>query len=130
MGGITDRRNKIFVLDKELLFALYLRLGSYDLVGARLETEGVVNPETGKAFSRAGVRTTVMKSEGYRDYFDRRDADPTLPDEPTEAEYALAADIIKARMPIQIEMMAEIVRRKQQRLEDAEMYASYHARQN
>ena len=120
MGGITDRRNKLFTLDTELLFALYLRLGSYDHVRARLETEGVVNPETGKAFSRAGVRSNIMKSAGYQNYFDRRDANPSIPEEPTEEEYAQAAEVIKERMPIQLEMLEKAIERKQRRLSNAE----------
>lgn len=124
MGGITDRRNKLFMLDPELLFALYLRLGSYDHVCARLATEGIVNPETGKAFSRAGVRSNVMKSAGYQSYFDRRDADPDIPEEPTEAEYVQAADVIKERMPTQLATLAEAIRHKQRRLSSAVDYVA------
>ena len=124
MGGITDRRNKLFTLDTELVFSLYLRLGSYNMVCQRLATEGIVNPETGKPFSRAGVRSNVMKSEGYKDYFDRRDADPTIPAEPTAEEYARAAEVIRERMPIQLEMLDDAVERKQQRLATAADYVA------
>lgn len=124
MGGITDRRNKLFTLDKELLFFLYLRLGSYDHVCRRLQTEGIVNPETGSPFSRAGVRSSVLKSQGYADYFDRREADPGLPEEPTAEEYAKAADEIAKRLPVQVKVIAEAVQRKQQRLIDAQQYVA------
>lgn len=124
MGGITDRRNKLFTLNTELVFALYLRLGSYDHVCARLATEGIVNPETGKAFSRAGVRSNVLKSQGYADYFDRREANPSLPDEPTAEEYAQAATVIQEQMPIQLKMLDEAVRRKARRTADTDAYVA------
>ena len=53
-----------------------------------------------------------------------RDSDPNLPEEPTEAEYAQAADVIRERLPIQLATLAEAIRHKQRRLSSAADYVA------
>ena len=101
MPGMGDRRMKLYMLDKELCCALYMRLGSYDKVGARLETEGIINPTNGKPFSRGGVATIIKKSEMYHEYYIKRAKDLDMTPDPTVEELDYALKIINERLPVQ-----------------------------
>lgn len=118
MPGITDRRNKFYALDRELVFALYLRLGSYDKVALRLEVEGCVNPATKRSFSRSSLCTAAKRSFGWDRYFQKRLADPEMSDQPTQEEYDEAAKIIEERLPMQRDLVqkAEEFYREKERL--------------
>lgn len=126
MPGITDRRNKFYALDRELVFALYLRLGSYDKVAQRLEAEGCVNPATKKSFSRSSICTAAKRSFGWDKYFQARLNDPQMSDQPTQEEYDEAAKTIAERLPLQRELVQKAVEyaREKERL-DAEHQRLY-----
>jgi hypothetical protein len=117
-----DRRNKLYVLDKELCCALYMRLGAYEKVSARLETEGILHPVTGLPFSRGGVMTAIKKSELYHEYFMKREKDPTLSLDPTPDEMQNAWNIIQERMPLQKALLAEAEKIQAIRLQHESVY--------
>lgn len=108
MPGLKDQRVKVRLLDYELMFALYLRLGSYGKVSARLQTEGCVSPRTDKPFTRAAVMAVTKRSLSWKEYWKRRDENPDLSDSPTPEEYEAAARVIAERLPLQRKMIEEV----------------------
>lgn len=122
MPGMGDRRNKLYMLDKELCCALYMRLGSYAKVAARLETEGVVQPVTGQSFSRDGVSTAIRKSEMYHEYYVTRAKNPDMSLDPTIEELDNAMVVITERMPVQKVLMAEAMKIQAYRTEHKSVY--------
>ena len=54
------------------VFALYQRLGSYGEVTGHLAREGVLNPLTGKPYSRLGVRNMIVRAPGYEAWRKKR----------------------------------------------------------
>lgn len=108
MPGLADQRIKVRQLDYELMFALYLRLGSYGKVSARLETEGCVSPHTGKPFTRAAIMAVTKRSLSWKEYWKRRDENPNMTDAPTPEEYEAAARVIAERLPLQRQILEEV----------------------
>lgn len=100
MAGINDRRNKPFILERELMFALYIRLNTYDAVSMRLEAEGMVNPLNGKRFSRTAIRNAIFNSDGFLRWQQKR-LDPTVPAEVTQEERDEAKKLVEELMPRQ-----------------------------
>lgn len=113
MAGIADKREKTTALDRELMFALYIRLNTYDAVSRRLEAEGMVNPLSGKRFSRNAIRVSLMNSIGYKEWWDKRLNDPKYPSEVTQEERDAAKKIVEERMPIQKQMIEAYKLRKE-----------------
>lgn len=124
MPGMGDRRMKLYMLDKELCCALYMRLGSFDKVGARLETEGIINPTNGKPFSRGGIATIIKKSEMYHEYYIVRAKNPDMPLDPTKEELDYALKIIQERLPKQKGLVEEAARIQALRNERDSAYLS------
>jgi hypothetical protein len=122
MPGMGDRRMKLYMLDKELCCALYMRLGSYDKVGARLETEGIINPISGIPFSRGGLATIVKKSEMYHNYYLARAKNPDMPLDPTKEELDHALEVIQELLPRQKSLVEEAAARQAYRVAHESMY--------
>jgi hypothetical protein len=122
MPGMGDRRNKLYVLDKELCCALYMRLGAYEKVSARLETEGVIHPVLGVPFSRSGISAAIKKSNMYHDYYVKRAQNPDMSLDPTKEELDNALAVIKERMPAQKSMVTEAEKIQAYRLEHQSVY--------
>lgn len=106
MAGINDHRNKPFILERELMFALYIRLNTFDAVSLRLEAEGLVNPFSGERFSRTAIRNAVLNSDGYLRWQQKR-LDPSVPAEVTQEERDEAKELIRELMPKQRALIAK-----------------------
>ena len=61
-------KNHAPILDAEVCFALWKEKGSLDLVSAFLAEHGVVNPLTGKAYTKGAIHQAVQQASGYKNY--------------------------------------------------------------
>ena len=84
--------NKLAVkyLDPDLCFMAWIIFGSASMASTKLYKDGITHPVTGNPPSKMGITYAAKESIFYREYMERRVADPKMPSTPTREEYMTA----------------------------------------
>lgn len=61
------------ILDPDELFSLYKKAGSFRQLRVLLADHGIVNPDTGRVWSKNKITTTVRLAKGWKAYAVERD---------------------------------------------------------